>query len=96
MSLDEIKDILKEQKEELSSKYNLSQLGVFGSYVRHEETQTSDVDILVDFSSPISLFDFIDMEEELSNLLKTKVDLVSRKALKPNIGKVILKEVQMI
>jgi len=96
MGLSEIKEVLEKHKAELANKYHVSQIGVFGSYVRNEQTSQSDVDILVDFSAPISLFEFIDMEEELSNLLNIKVELVSRRALKPYIGEYILKEVQMI
>ncbi len=92
----EIKNILEVQKPNLAKKYHICEIGIFGSYARNEYTQESDVDILVDFSSPISLFEFIDLEEELSNLLKVKVDLVSRKALKPYIGERILKEVQLV
>ena len=96
MGISEIKEALEKHKPELSNKYHVSQIGVFGSYVRNEQTSQSDVDILVDFSAPISLFEFIDMEEELSNLLNIKVELVSRRALRPYIGECILKEVQMI
>lgn len=96
MSLDEIKRILKGYKSVLEDKYHVYSLGIFGSYVRNEQVNNSDVDILVDFTAPISLFDFVDMEEELSELLNIKVDLVSRKALKPYIGKRILNEVELI
>ena len=96
MSLDEIKRVLKNYKTVLEEKYHVYNLGIFGSYVRNEQADGSDVDILVDFTAPISLFEFIDMEEELSQLLHIKVDLVSRNALKPYIGKRILSEVQLI
>ncbi|MCF7877815.1 MAG: nucleotidyltransferase family protein [Candidatus Omnitrophica bacterium] len=92
----EIKNILESHKKSLAEKYHVSQIGIFGSHVRDEQSDTSDIDILVDFSSPISLFEFISLEEELSILLKAKVDLVSRKALKPYIGESILKEVQLV
>ena len=96
MGIIEIKKILKKNKAELANKYPISEMGVFGSYVRNEQTPQSDIDILIDFSAPISLFEFLDIEEELSKLISLKVDLVSRKALKPFIGKQILKEVQLI
>lgn len=96
MNITEIKKIISGHKTELINKYHISQIGIFGSHVRNEQKPESDIDILVDFSTSISLFEFIDMEEELSNLLKNKVDLVSRKALKPFIGRYILEEVQMI
>jgi predicted nucleotidyltransferase len=96
MGLDEIKKVLRDYKSVLKDKYHINTLGVFGSYVRSEQAGDSDIDILVDFTAPISLFEFIDMEEELSKLLHVKVDLVSRNALKPYIGKRILSEVQLV
>ncbi len=68
-------------------------IGVFGSYVRGEQKETSDVDVLVEFEEPVGLFEFMDLEEYLTGLLGVKVDLVSKKALKPHIGKHILEEV---
>lgn len=96
MSLDEIKKVLRDYKSALKDKYHINTLGIFGSYVRNEQAGDSDLDILVDFTATISLFEFIDMEEELSEILGVKVDLVSRNALKPHIGKHILNEVQLI
>ncbi len=96
MSLDEIKRVLRDYKSVLEKKYHVHTLGIFGSYIHNEQAGDSDLDILVDFSSPISLFEFIDMEEELSELLRIKVDLVSRNALKPFIGRRILSEVQLV
>ncbi len=69
---------------------------MFSSYVRGEEKKRSDIDILVEFSEPVGLFEFMDMEEYLEKLLGVKVDLVSKKALKPRIGQRILKEVVYI
>ena len=65
---------------------------VFGSYVRGEQKKTSDLDILVDFYGPISLFRFIELEDFLSQQLGVKVDLVMRDALKPRIKDSILNE----
>jgi len=96
MGLDEIKKILRDYKSVLEEKYHVHTLGIFGSYIYNEQSDDSDLDILVDFTAPISLFEFIDMEEELSGLLRVKVDLVSRNALKPYIGRRILSEVQLI
>ena len=92
-TLDEVIKILKNRKSELKTKYNVKEIGIFGSYVKGEQTKDSDLDILVEFGSPISLFEFIDLEEYFEALTKTKVDLVSKKALKPFIKGYILKEV---
>jgi len=96
MGLDEIKRILRDYKSVLEDKYHVHTLGIFGSYIHNEQSGDSDLDILVDFTAPISLFEFIDMEEELSELLHVKVELVSRGALKPYIGRRILSEVQLV
>jgi hypothetical protein len=88
-------DILKTlaaHREELQQRYRVKELGVFGSVVRGEQKGTSDVDILVEFEKPIGFFTFLELEEYLSTLLGVKVDLVSKKALKPNIGRYILQE----
>ncbi len=95
-SLDEIKRIIEKNKEELKDKYGVKEIGIFGSVVRGEATKDSDVDILVEFEKPIGLFKFLELEEYLSNLIGKKVDLVSKKALKPYIAKYILKEVETV
>jgi uncharacterized protein len=92
-TLVEIKDILKHHKMDLHNRYSIKSIGVFGSYVTGEINETSDIDILVEFEKPIGLFKFLELEEYLESLLNIKVDLVSKKALKPRIGEYILKQV---
>ncbi len=92
-SLDEIRAILREHEDELREKYGVKRIGIFGSIVRGEAGEGSDVDILVEFERPIGLLKFLELEEYISNLIGMKVDLVSKKALKPHIGKHILGEV---
>jgi hypothetical protein len=76
----------------LKEKYNVKEMGLFGSVARGEEENSSDIDILVEFSSPIGFFDFIRLEDFLSGILGKKVDLVSKKAIKPIIKNDILEE----
>ena len=95
-SLKEIKKILADHKEEFGQRYKVKEIGIFGSVVRGEQKKKSDIDILVEFESPIGLFKFLELEEYMGDLLDTKVDLVSKKALKPRIGKHILQEVLKI
>ena len=90
------KRALLQHKTELTEKFKVETLGVFGSYVRGEQKLSSDVDILVEFEEPVGLFEFMKLENYLSDLLGVKVDLVSKKALKPHIGEHILQEVIMI
>jgi uncharacterized protein len=84
--LEELKPILKER-------YQVETVGFFGSYAG-EQKKKSDVDVIVEFSQPnsIDLFDFIELEDFLSKKLGTKVDLVTKSALKPMIKDQILKE----
>jgi len=94
--VEDIKRILLRNKAELRKRFKVKTIGVFGSYVRGEQKRQSDVDLLVEFEEPVGLFEFMDLEMYLTDLLGVKVDLVSKKALKPHIGERILKEVTMI
>jgi uncharacterized protein len=85
--------ILRQHFPEIKKKYSVSYLGIFGSYVRGEQTIESDLDILVEFDEKPGLFEYIELEDYLSDLLGVKVDLVTRTGLKPNIGKRVLNEV---
>ena len=96
LSLKDINNILHSHREEISRKYGVIEIGVFGSYVRGECTENSDVDILVSFDKPLGFFKFLELEESLSEWLGTTVDLVTKNALKPHIGKHILNEVAML
>ncbi len=87
---------LRENMPTLREKYKVKTLGIFGSYVRGEQTKKSDVDILVEFEKPLGLLDFVGLQLELSEILGKKVDLVPKNALKPRIGKHILEEVRYI
>ena len=94
-TLAEIKDILKEQKPIIQKKYHVSEFGIFGSYVRGEETDDSDIDVLVELSPEFQggLWQFIELENYLSDLTGIKVDLVMKDGLKPRIGRQIIEEV---
>ena len=95
-TLTEIKEILRGNKITLKEQFGVSQLGVFGSYARGEQNSKSDLDLLVDFDEPIGLFKFMDLNDQLEELIGMKVDLVTRGALKPYIGKQILSEVSYL
>jgi predicted nucleotidyltransferase len=68
----------------LCEKYGINELSIFGSSIRDDFTQDSDVDILVSFGdkSEITLFDIMDLENEFSQLLKRDVDIVEKESLK--------------
>ena len=84
----QIKKILIQHKKELADRYKVKEIGIFGSYVRGEEKDKSDLDILVEFNEPIGL-KFIELAEFLENILGVKIDLVSKGAIKPNRWKYI-------
>jgi uncharacterized protein len=88
--------ILRQHLPELREKYSVSYLGIFGSYIRGEQTKDSDLDVLVQFDKKPGLLKYIELENYLSDLLGIKVDLVMKSALKPNIGKRILNEVKTL
>ena len=84
--------ILSRHRDELEKKFGVKEIGIFGSYANGEPKKESDLDLLVEFKTPIGLFKFMDLEDYLKKLLGVKIDLVTRKALKPHIGKIILQE----
>ena len=92
-TLIEIQNILNELKSELTEKYYVNQLGIFGSYARGNYNSASDIDILVEYAQKPSLFDLIELKDYLSDRLKMKVDLVTKEGLKPQIKEKILEEV---
>ena len=79
----------------LKKKFGVKGIGIFGSYVRGEHEKSSDLDVLIEFypRAEMDLIKFVELEGYLSRLLGIKVDLVMKSALKPRIGKRILKEV---
>jgi predicted nucleotidyltransferase len=91
MVCDEIIATLRSHRADLDS-MGISRLAIFGSFARGEERAGSDVDILVDFNGPVSIFKFLDVKERLETLLGRPVDLVTRDALKPQLRDRILAE----
>ena len=87
---------LRQHLPSLAKQYRVKSLGVFGSYVRQEQHQDSDIDLLVAFDEPPSLLKFIELENHLTDLLGGKVDLVMQDALKPAIGRQVLSEVRQV
>jgi uncharacterized protein len=96
-TLVEIESILREHRAELREKYGIAEMGVFGSYVKGEQREDSDVDILVSLERPVGLLTFIGAGHYIEHLLGVpKVDLVMRETLKPFIGRLILQEVRYV
>jgi len=97
-SIEEIRAILKEHKAEVIRKYRVTEIGIFGSFVRGEQKRRSDVDILVEFDprNIPGLLMLSEMERYLQRLLKKKVDVVIRSGIRPELKKGIMKEVVYI
>jgi predicted nucleotidyltransferase len=90
----EIQDFFSRYKPILLEKYKwLSELGIFGSYVRGEQNEESDVDVLIDYTEAPDLIELIDLENYLSDNLGMKVDVVTKNGLKPRLKERILSEV---
>ena len=94
--LAEIQEILRQKKPILRERFKVKEIGIFGSFARGEEKDTSDLDILVELERPVGLIKFVGLQNYLSDELGEKVDLVTKSALKPRIKKNILSEVVYI
>ncbi len=91
-----IHDKLQQNMPLLRDQFKVNSLELFGSYVRKEQKNHSDLDLLVTFTESPSLFKFVRLENYLSELLGVKVDLVMKDALKPNLKEKIINEAQSV
>jgi len=91
-SLEEIKQMLREQLPSLRKDHGVGTLWLFGSYVHGEQHKCNDLDLLVEFDEVPNLPEFIALESYFSDITGFKVDLVSIRSLKGDIGKRILSE----
>lgn len=87
---------LKALKPQLQAHYKVRELGVFGSFVRGEQRATSDIDILVEFEETADLFDLVRLANFLEEQLQRKVDIVSRRALRPELREQVFREVAIV
>jgi len=92
-TLPEIERILRDQKPILQKKFKVREIGIFGSVVRGEQKETSDLDLLVEFEEPIGLIKYVNLQNYLSDKVGSQVDLVMKSGLKPRISRHVLKEV---
>lgn len=87
-----IRQVLQQLKPELSRRFHVRSLGLFGSVLRDDFSPTSDVDIIVDFDQPVGV-EFIDLADYIEQHLQKKVDLVSRRGVKDKYFKAIEQEI---
>ena len=90
-SLDVFKKQLTLHKKRLAKKYSIASIAIFGSYARGDFNKASDLDIMVDFNGDVGI-EFVDLAEELENLLQIPVDLVSKNGIKPKYLQLITAE----
>jgi predicted nucleotidyltransferase len=95
-TLDDIMSQLRALQPDLKRRYPIREMGVFGSYVRGEQRDDSDLDVLVDLGDGVTLIDYVGLQLELSDALGLKVDLANKKMLKRRIGQRILSEVRTL
>jgi len=88
MDLNEIKKQIKP----LLQKYGITEASIVGSVARNEEIETSDIDIIIEATKDMSLLTFSRLKLELENVLKKKVDLIDRSAVKPRLKNYLLKD----
>ncbi len=87
-NLEEIRKIINRHRQELEQKYKVKTIAIFGSYVKGEQKEKSDIDILVEFSEPLG-FLFFHLVDYLEEILKVKVDLLTPDGIKSNRRKYI-------
>jgi uncharacterized protein len=73
-----------------------TKVAVFGSYVRNEETPESDIDVIMDFERPIGLLEFVGIEQDLSEQIGVKVDLLTEESISPYIIDYIKKDMMVL
>ncbi len=91
-SLEEIREIIDQHRPELKRQFHVDKIGVFGSYARGDQKKRSDVDLLVTFDKDISLFDHVDLNLYLKELMGRKVDVIPHDNLRPELREYVLKD----
>ena len=86
-------DFLEAEMPFLMEAYNVNTIGLFVSYAREEQTETSDLDLLIEFTKPISYFTLFKLEDYISDKLGIKVEIVTPDGLKELIKPIIMREV---
>ncbi|MEK6646246.1 MAG: nucleotidyltransferase family protein [Candidatus Firestonebacteria bacterium] len=95
MTKEEIKNIIL-KNEILLKKYKVISISLFGSYVRNEQKKNSDIDFLVEFDKDVTLFELIDFQNCLSEILEKDVSVVSKNGLNKYVEPYILREAEAI
>jgi predicted nucleotidyltransferase len=96
-SVDEIRTILRAHRSELKERYYVEEIALFGSFARGEQTDASDLDILVTLNAPLG-WEFVDLSDYLAELLQTKVEVLTRGAIdrKPYLRQIIEEDLILV
>lgn len=92
MKRNDVVQTLRAHQNEFQRQYHVKSLSLFGSFARDEAGIDSDVDLLVEFSRPVGLFQFIGLQQRLEALLGSRVDLGTARSLKPRVKEHVLQE----
>ena len=95
-SKEEIIKILRKGLPYVRRKYDVKSIALFGSYAREEQTEKSDIDLLVEFEKPIDFFTLVELEEYLKEKLGVKIEVVTPNALKEGIKSYVMKDVAYV
>jgi len=87
---------LKELKPTITARYKVKEIGLFGSFVRGEQKENSDIDLLTEFDENADLFDLIGLELYLEDMFKRAVDIVPKQALRAELRETVLQQVVAI
>jgi uncharacterized protein len=88
--------LIRQHKRELSDRYGVKSLALFGSVVRDEANPASDVDLLVEFDRPVGLFGLFALQDRLEEIFGCKVDLGTPESLKPRLRASVISEMEYV
>jgi len=91
-NIKKIREVIKQHRDILAERYGVAIVGIFGSYVRGEQEERSDIDLLADILRPISLLEMVGAELSLSEVLEIKVDLVPKRSVREELRDSIFEE----
>jgi uncharacterized protein len=94
MKKQEVIQFIRQHERELSDRYGVKSLALFGSVARDEATPASDIDLLVEFDRPVGLFGLFALQDRLEEIFGCKVDLGTPESLKPRLRASVISEME--
>ncbi len=92
MNQQELLSRLGELRSDLEARYKVKEISIFGSFVRGQQTDVSDVDVLVEFAPDATFFDLVRLALFLEETLQRQVDVIPKDSLRPEIRDMVLRE----